>query len=182
VDDGTWYKLRVLPYRTSGNVIDGVVATFVDITEQKRAAQAYEQARNFAEAIVKTIREPLIVLDADLKVVSANDAFYADFQVKPSETEGRLIYELGNRQWDIPKLRELLEKIVPENTRFDGFMVEHEFPRIGFRKMVLNARQTVRDEEQTGNILLAFEDVTDSAERQRKGEHEPDERKQHDDG
>jgi len=163
VGDETWYIMRVLPYRTGENVIDGVVVTFVDITPQKHAALASARARCFAEAIVETIREPLIVLDSHLKIVSANDAFYRTFQVKIAETEGRLIYELGNRQWDIAPLRELLEKVIPQNTRFHGFVVEHDFPHIGHRKMVLNGRQVVHGDEKSGKILLAFDDVTESA-------------------
>jgi PAS domain-containing protein len=124
-------------------------------------ALAYEHAGAFAEAVVETIREPLVVLDADLKVVQANEAFYRTFDVRPRETEGRLIFELGNRQWDFPALRELLEQIIPENMQIDGFVVEHDFPRIGSRKMILNARQTVRDHEHTGYILLAFDDRTE---------------------
>src|SRR6266478_1320640 len=97
--DGLWYLMRCVPYRTLGNKIDGVVFTFTDVTHVK-------EAQNFAESIVTTIRESLIVLTPELKVGSANRAFYETFRVTPEETEGRLIYELGNRQWDIPRLRE----------------------------------------------------------------------------
>ncbi len=168
VGNDTWYIMRILPYRTCENVIDGVVATFVDITSQKQASLAYEQARDFAEAIVETVRQPLVVLAPDLKVLRANNAFYGTFHASPRETEGRKIFELGNKQWDIPALRELLEQIIPENRRFDDFVVEYDFPRIGHRKMVLSARQTAHDQQQTGNILLAFDEDRGATEDERE--------------
>ncbi len=111
--------------------------------------------------IVDSIREPLLVLDADLIVVKANDSFYRTFNASPENTEGVLIYELGNRQWDIPKLRELLEDILPQNTTFNDFEVEHNFETIGPKIMHLNARRIYRNENQTQLILLAVEDVTE---------------------
>ena len=113
------------------------------------------------DTVLGSIREPLILLDSDLKVVSTNRSFYRTFNVKPDETEGVLIYELGNRQWDIPKLRELLEDILPHNTRFDDFEVEHTFENIGRKVMHLNARRIHNEENQTQLILLAIEDVTE---------------------
>ena len=159
-DGDEWYQMRVIPYRTAENVIDGVVLTFITITGQKEATAAAEQAAGFAEAIVETVRQPLLVLDHDLKIVSANAAFYRHFQTGPDETLGARIYELGHNQWDIPALRRLLEQIVPQNTRFEDFQVQAEFPKIGARTMLLNARQTTYKGEATGRILLAFEDIT----------------------
>ena len=124
----------------------------------KRAAQ---ETREYAESIVETIREPLLVLDADLKVISANRSFYETFKVIPGETAGQLLYDLGNRQWNIPKLRELLEEILPTDTTFDNFEVEHDFETIGRRVMHLNARRISRESDETQLILLAFEDVTE---------------------
>ena len=152
--------MRIVPYRTAENVIDGAVVTFVDITEYKNAMLASLEAGDFAEAIVETVRQPLLILDQSLKVIGANPAFYRHFRVSPDETVGRLIYDLGNRQWNIPELRELLEQIVPQNTKFEGFKVSHEFPQIGERTFLLNARQTTLKGETTGRILLAFEDIT----------------------
>src|SRR4051794_15039511 len=97
--------------------------------------------RALAQAIVDTVREPLLVLDEDLRVVSASRSFYLTFQVSPAETQDRLVYDLGDGQWDIPALRNLLEKIVPEKAVLDGYEVEHEFPTIGRRIMLLNARK-----------------------------------------
>ena len=108
-----------------------------------------------------SVRESLMVLDSDLKVVKANTAFYQTFNVKPGDTEGTLIYDLGNRQWDIPKLRELLEHILPENTVFNDFEVEHNFEAIGRKIMLLNARRIYKKSNQTQLILLAIEDVTE---------------------
>ena len=111
--------------------------------------------------IVETIREPLLVLDSDLKVILANQSFYDSFKVKPEETVGQLIYDLGNKQWNIPKLRELLETILPEKTSFDNYEVEHDFATIGKRVMLLNARQIERGEGEERIILLAIEDITE---------------------
>ena len=111
--------------------------------------------------ILGSIREPLIVLDSDLKVVTANHTFYRTFNVKPAETEGVLIYDLGNRQWDIPRLRKLLEDILPQNTSFHDFEVEHTFETIGPKIMHLNARRIYGAGNQTDMILLAIEDVTE---------------------
>ena len=113
------------------------------------------------EDIVGTIREPLLVMDSDLKVISASRSFYTFFKVKPEETVGQLIYDLGNKQWDIPKLRELLENILPEKVAFDNYEVEHEFTTIGRRTMLLNARQIERAMGKERIILLAIEDITE---------------------
>ena len=110
--------------------------------------------------IVKTIREPLLVLNHDLKVISVSRSFYDFFKVKPEETVGQLIYDLGNKQWDIPGLRELLETILPQKTTFDDYEVEHDFATIGRRTMLLNARQIERKMGKERIILLAIEDIT----------------------
>jgi PAS domain S-box-containing protein len=130
-------------------------------SERKRAEQDIRDARQFAESIVATVREPLLVLDSDLRVITANRSFYQTFQVTPEKTENRLLYDIGDRQWDIPKLRELLEKILPKNTVFNDFEVEHDFPTIGRRMMLLNARRIYREGNKTQTILLAIEDITD---------------------
>lgn len=116
-----------------------------------------EHARALAEMIVDTVREGLLVLDFDLRIVAANESFYHTFDVKPEETLGRRVYELGEGQWDIPALRELLEDVLPREQVFNGFEVEHTFERIGLRYMVLNARR-LNDHQL---VLLAIEDATD---------------------
>jgi PAS domain S-box-containing protein len=115
----------------------------------------------YAESIINTVREPLIALDQDLRVVSASRSFYEVFKVTPKETVGQLIYDLGNKQWNIPKLRELLETILPEKATFDNYEVEHEFSTIGSRIMLLNARQIKRVWGKERIILLAIEDITE---------------------
>ena len=137
-------------------------------TEQKWAELAVQEVGEYAQSIVATVREPLVVLDADLRVVSASRSFFKAFQVTPEETEGQLLYNLGNRQWDIPKLREFLEKILPENTTFDNFEMEHDFPIIGHRTMLLNARRIYGEANRTALILLAIEDVTERREMEEK--------------
>ncbi|HXM34944.1 MAG TPA: PAS domain-containing protein, partial [Pyrinomonadaceae bacterium] len=119
------------------------------------------RALDYFQNIVETVREPLVVLDSDLRVQGASRSFYRTFNVTKEETEGRLIYQLGDRQWDIPALRTLLEEILPAHTEFDGFEVDHVFPRVGRRVILLNARQIVTEERSATMILLAIEDITD---------------------
>ena len=113
------------------------------------------------EGIVETIREPLLVLDRDLRIVTASRSFYEFFKVKPEETVGQFIYDLGDKQWDISKLRELLETILPQQTAFDNYEVEHDFVTIGRRTLLLNARQIEREVGKEKIILLAIEDITE---------------------
>src|SRR6476619_3450855 len=125
-----------------------------------KAEPLVEDIQNYALNIVDTVREPLLILDTTLRVRSANRAFYQTFQVSLEETENRLIYELGNGQWDIPDLRTLLEDIVPKSSVFNDFELEHPFPVIGRRVMLLNARKFQADHH--GELLvLAMEDVTE---------------------
>jgi two-component system CheB/CheR fusion protein len=159
--DGAWYLMRIIPYRTVNNAIDGVVINFSDITEFKKVQEQMVERTKLAEGIIRTVREPLVVLSGDLRVVSANPSFYRTFYVAPQEIEGQLLYDLGNRQWDIPALRQLLEEILPKNTQIEDFLMEHEFPRIGRRKMLLNARRIEQEDHRKQLILLAIEDVTD---------------------
>jgi serine phosphatase RsbU (regulator of sigma subunit) len=124
------------------------------------ASLPFDGGAIYAQDIVDTMREPLLILDAGLRVRSANRAFYHTFRVSPPETEGRLIYQLGNGQWDSPTLRTLLEDVVPANAAFDGFELAHDFPLIGPRVMLLNARR-MRPGPHAGFLVLAMEDVTD---------------------
>jgi diguanylate cyclase (GGDEF)-like protein/PAS domain S-box-containing protein len=131
-----------------------------DITDSKKAEIAIKDACEFAENIIGTIREPLLVLDSDLRIILANHSFSQVFKVTLEETTGQYIYDLGNRQWDIPKLRKLLEDILPMNAQFNDFEVEHEFPAIGRKIMLLNARKIYREPDKKKMILLAIEDIT----------------------
>jgi PAS domain S-box-containing protein len=120
-----------------------------------------DEAREFAESIINTVREPLISLDQDLRVIAANHSFYDIFKVTSEETIGNFIYDLGNRQWDIPKLRELFEEILPLDTVFNNYEVEHDFQSIGRKTILLNARQIFRENIGSDIILLAMEDITE---------------------
>ncbi|MFA4889873.1 MAG: ATP-binding protein [Candidatus Omnitrophota bacterium] len=130
----------------------------VDLTESKKAQQLIKEAREYAESIVDTVRESLIVLGASLKVISANGSFYKTFKVNPKETEGQFIYDLGNKQWNIPKLRKLLENILPKKNTVEDYEIEHNFETIGQKTMLLNARRLTDSQM----ILLAIEDITES--------------------
>src|SRR6185312_10783011 len=142
-----------------GSHAELLVLAMEDVTERRRSEADLKAIETYAQNIVDTVREPLLILDATLRVRSANRAFYQTFHVSPGETEGRLIYELGNGQWDIPDLRTLLEDIVPKSSVFDDFELEHAFPAIGRRVMLLNARKLKAGHH--GELLvLAMEDVT----------------------
>ncbi len=125
------------------------------------AERSVEESNRYAESIVETVREPLLILGADLKIISANRNFYKTFKVAPGETIGSLIYELGNKQWDIPELRKLLEEVLPEKQAFDDFEVVHNFQDIGSKFMLLNAREIYRKDFRAKMILLAIEDITE---------------------
>ena len=134
---------------------------FSDVAKRKLIEAEVRDAREFAENIVETVREPLLVLSAKLCVLSANHSFYSTFKVTPEDTIGHFIYDLGDRQWDIPKLRVLFEEILPRPSVFNGYEVEHDFPGLGLRTIVLNAREMVQTRVGTKIILLAMEDITE---------------------
>ena len=151
--DGRWYALRVRPYLTPDQRVDGAVLMMTDVDTIRRA-------REYAENIVATVRDPLLVLDAELRVRSASRSFYDSFQVAPEETDGRLVYELGNGQWDIPDLRRLLRTVLSGVPVLEDFVVEHDFERLGRRVMRLNARKLVAPGERE-SILISIEDVSE---------------------
>jgi two-component system CheB/CheR fusion protein len=150
---GGWFSLQVLPYRVD-NKIDGALLVMLDV-------DAVRRGRDFADAVIETARQPLVMLNQNLKVRRVNRAFYESFKVRKDDTEGHFIGELGNGQWNIPKLLEALEKILPEKGAFENFEIEHDFEFIGHRAMLLNARE-IRQETPFGGptILVAIEDVT----------------------
>lgn len=129
--------------------------------ERKQAERAIQEAREYAESITATVREPLVVLGPDLRIISANHPFCQTFQVTPEEAKGVSLFDLGDRQWDIPKLRWLLEEFLPQNTILDGFEVEHKSAVIGRRVMLLNARQIYREGHQAHLTIIAIEDITE---------------------
>lgn len=126
----------------------------------------WEKSWTYIKTVVDVVREPILILNKDLIVMAANEPFYRAFRVDVKDTEGKKVYELGNGQWDIPALRKLLENILPQHSFFKGFEVEHDFPTIGPKVMILNARQIHFDDDVTSKhfppiILLAMEDITD---------------------
>lgn len=156
---GHWYDLRIRPYRTLDNRIDGAVVVLVDIDALKHQAEALGQARDYANAIVQTVREALVVLDANLRVITANNQFYEIFQVSPADTEQCSIFELGNGQWDIPQLRSLLQDLLPQDLQVEDYEVAHDFETIGPKTMRLNARKMVQAQGED-LILLAIEEFS----------------------
>jgi two-component system CheB/CheR fusion protein len=166
--EGCWYSLRIRPYKTRDNRIDGALMVLVDIDDLKRGAVQVAEARDFADAIIETVREPLLVLTGELRVERANRTFCDTFRVRREKTEGRFLYDLGNRQWDIPALRQALRSILAEDRlgesrELECFEVEHEFPEIGRRTMVLNACRVWREGRGAEKILLAMEDRTEAS-------------------
>ena len=157
--EGRWHSLRIRPYRTLENKIDGVILALVDIDTVRRALSQARESREFAEAVVETVREPLLVLDGDLRVKTANRAYYEAFKARPEETEHRFIYDISEAQWNIPSLRKLLEEVLPNNARFENFKVDLGLPGARRKRFLLNARRVADDGKKAQWILLALEEV-----------------------
>jgi two-component system CheB/CheR fusion protein len=155
-ESGAWYQMWARPYKTWDNKIDGAVLSFENIDALKREI---EYLIRYGDALIDNTRGALLILDADLRVVSANQVFCRTFQVTRRETEKLTLYERGDGQWNIPRLRDLLEKVLPNNGRVEDYEVRHSFPHLGERTMMLNAH---RIEPQPGKrmILLSIENVT----------------------
>ena len=156
--------MRILPYRTISNLIDGVVITFSNINKLKNAydkisklSQDIQIARDFSNNIVETLRDSLLILDDKLKVLSANRAFYKTFDTTSGNTVGKYIYELEDNNWDIPELRKLLEEIIPDATFFEDFEVEYNFKKRGRKKILLNAREVFQGDKESKLILMAIQ-------------------------
>lgn len=160
-DDGRCLLLRVLPYRSRDNRIVGAVATFIDITDLKSTQRGIAKARDYAEAIVETIRDPLITLNGDLRVRSANPAFHQIFGTSDADAIDRPVYELSDGRWDVPELRTLLEELLPKQRRIDDYEMGLDVPRIGMRCMVLNACRIAGEDGRAEFILIALEDITE---------------------
>jgi len=159
--EGHWFSVGIRPYRTVDDRIAGAVVTFQDIDPLKRGLDAEKEAREYAEAMIETVREPLVVLDGDFRVQQATAEFYKTFLVSREETVGRFLYDLGNGQWNVPRLRELLGAALFRSEAFQDFEIEFNFPHIGRRTMRLNARRIPRNDAGQRMLLLAIEDVTD---------------------
>jgi len=165
-----WYLMRVLPYRSVDGEVEGVVITFADVTALKQAEQEGQRARVYAERIVATAREPLLVLEEDLRVISANPAFYRVFRLSPEQVEGTPLPELGGGRWSVPALVEKLSAVLPTGEGFEDFEIEHEFPGVGRRVMVLSAARIEAGEEHPRLVLLAMEDITEERQRRQLAE------------
>ncbi|MBN1980203.1 MAG: PAS domain-containing protein, partial [Chitinivibrionales bacterium] len=154
-----WFSIRILPYRTADNTIEGVVLTFVDTTALVRALHASQKTQLLAENIVESIRQPFVVLDDRLLVIAANMLFYEMFRVKPDQTLGKQLFELGNGQWNVPEIQHALERVIPKDMVITDYRIEHDFPLIGRRTMILNGRRIA----QLNYIILEIQDVTGMA-------------------
>lgn len=166
----TWWMMRIRPYRTIANLIDGVVITFSDITELKRVEaereqllKAVQRARSYAERVVETVHESLLILDENLRVQSANRAFYRTFQMTPAETEQHVLYELNDRQWDTPQLHRVLGERLNQHSTFEGVEMTLTFSQIGTKTLLLHAHPIEPTSDRPMLILLAIEDITERA-------------------
>src|ERR1051326_6920933 len=156
---GHWYSLLARPYLTLDNKVDGAVLVLVDIGSLKHSQAEAEEARDYAAATVRTARDAFIILTPDMRVHTANEAFYHTFKLRPALAEGHSIFDLSGSVWDIPRLRQLLQDILPRNSFFNDFEVSHDFPGVGRRTLLLNARTLQRKTGAPGMILLSMEDV-----------------------
>jgi two-component system, chemotaxis family, CheB/CheR fusion protein len=161
--EGHWYRMRIMPHRTVKNLVEGAVVTLINIDPQKAAQETLDNSlisvQRLTEAIVDTVRESLLVLDSDKRVVMANRQFYETFQTSPKTTEGRYLFDLGNGQWNIPELRRLLQEISEHDRSFQDYEITHHFETIGYKRMRLNARRLRGGDLKQDRILLAIEEI-----------------------
>jgi two-component system CheB/CheR fusion protein len=161
--EGRWYSLRIHPYKTKDNQIDGAVLLLIDVDELKKGVERLEQARSYAETIVESVTHPLLILDARMRVERGNKAFYEMLGTTPAIEEGRSLFELGARQWDVPELRHRLQDLPSSGAPMPPLTVEADFPDVGRRTMVVNARRFVLAEDEPPRILLSSDDRTPEA-------------------
>lgn len=160
-DKGHWYSIRIYPYRTMENKIDGAVLVYINIDEMKRGLETAQRARDYAESIIAALRFPILVLDRRLSIVSASAAFYDLFRVSHEDTVGNLIYRIGNGQWGIPQLRSQLEQTIHSGLAFEDYIVEHRFEHIGMRTVRISGSPIPSTQEMEGMVLMQIEEVTD---------------------
>jgi two-component system CheB/CheR fusion protein len=158
--EGNWFSLRIRPYRTTDDRIDGVVIGLIDIDVLKRNAITLESARNYANTIIETLRQPLIVLNSELTVITANRAFYEIFQMNPVQVEQQSIFDLGRGDWDMPKMRSLLNETLLMDISVHDYEITQNFSKLGLRTMLLNACQ-IEQSDIGKMILIAIEDITE---------------------
>jgi two-component system, chemotaxis family, CheB/CheR fusion protein len=157
---GRWHSLVLRPYETVDNKISGAVLVLLDIEESKRHLRHQQQAADFANALLETVRSASLLLDANLRIRRAAPAFYSLFRTEPEKTEGYLFYEIGQGEWDTPELRSLLEDVLPRNSRVSDFEVWQDVPNAGKRKLVLNAYRTAESVENEYFIIVSIEEIT----------------------
>jgi len=159
--EGRWHSLHILPYKTQDNKIDGAVLVLLDIDAIKSANEQLRKSTEFFRGIIDTVRQPLVVLNSDLRVIAVNQSFLDTFKMLSESVVNKFLYRLGNEQWNIPRLRALLEDVLPKSQAVNDFEVEHDFENVGPRKMLLNARRLFQVNDQEPMILLAIEDITE---------------------
>lgn len=164
MNDGRWYAMRILPYRTVEDVFDGVVITFNDITLIKNLEESLVGSRDYSDNIINMVGDSLLVLNSDMEIISTNRSFYNTFKVTHGDIVGKKLSTIGEGQWDIPELKRLLSDIIPRQKEIYNYVVEHDFPHIGHRVMVLNARLVISQQHKSELILLAIEDLSRSQE------------------
>lgn len=157
--DGHTYLMRIVPFRSGDNVIEGVIVSFTDVTFLENTELRVRDAFNYFENTTAALWEPILILDEKFEVSVANPAFYRQFKTSPPETLGRSIFQLGGDQWNIPELRRFLKEIIPQNQTFENWEMEHDFPRIGHRKIAVNGRRIAGGERQPAMILLSFKEL-----------------------
>jgi len=157
---GHWYNLQIRPYETADNKITGAVMILFDINAAKLEAERTKMMANYAEAFIGTIRSSVIVLDNNLRVRTATDHFYDTFRLVPKETEGFHIFDVGNGQWSFSEFRALLEERLPHQPKVTDFELEHEFPRLGRKKIKLNVRQVEAANPENAVTIISIEEVT----------------------
>lgn len=155
-----WNSGLTTPLRDNDGNLCGFAIIMRDRTSWKRSDDELIDSLRYAQGIIETVREPMLVLDSELRIQTANRSFYQNFQVNEVDTQGHLLCDLGNRQWDIPQLRKLLEEILPQSSSFNDYEVTHQFPSLGRKVMLLNARRIKREGSPSELILLAIEDIT----------------------
>ncbi|MEJ2147808.1 MAG: CheR family methyltransferase [Acidobacteriota bacterium] len=158
---GHWHSVRIYPYKTADNRIDGAVIALIDVDDLRRSLDDTRQAREYTEAIIAAVRHPLLVLDHDQRVISASQSYLTTFRVTEKETLGNLVHRLGNGQWAIPELRSKLEETAAQGTEFDDFVVTHDFPSLGERTMLVSGRQVAYTQAAGSMVLMQIEDVTE---------------------